>query len=82
MNAHLKELLALSLDDRIELVEELWESIEAELEASPIPDSVKAEIDRRVDAYLADPSKSFTYAEMRRRVKSSRMKSSRKKLGS
>jgi putative addiction module component (TIGR02574 family) len=48
MNAHLKELLALSLDDRIELVEELWESIEKELEASPIPNSVKAEIDRRL----------------------------------
>ena len=81
MNAHLKELLALSLNDRIELVEELWESIEAELETSPVSESLKAEIDRRVDAYLADPSKSFTYAEVRRRMKSGRMKSGRMKSG-
>jgi putative addiction module component (TIGR02574 family) len=66
MNAHLKQLLALSLDDRIELVEELWESIEKELETSPIPDSVKAEIDRRFAEYDADPSKSVSYAEVRR----------------
>jgi len=79
MNAHLKELLSLSLDDRIELVEELWESIEKELEASPIPDSLKAEIDRRLAEYDADPSKSFTYAEVRRRMKSARMKSRRMK---
>ena len=69
MNAHLKQLLALSLDDRIELVEELWDSIEKELEASPVPDSVKAEVDRRIDEYLADPSKALTYAEVRRRMK-------------
>lgn len=75
MNAHLKDLLALSLDDRIELVDELWENIEAELEASPISESVKAEIDRRLAEYDADPSKSFTYAELRRRMKSSPTKS-------
>ena len=70
MNAHLKELLALSIDDRIELVEELWDSIETELEASPISDDLRAEIDRRIAEYEADPSKSVSYAEARRRIKS------------
>ena len=77
MNAHLKQLLALSLDDRIELVEELWESIEKELETSPIPESVKMEIDRRFAEYDADPSKSVSYAEVRRQMKSAIAKARR-----
>ena len=70
MNVHLKELLKLPLDDRIEVARELSDSVERELEASPISDDLKAEIDRRIADHEADPSRSVSYAEVRRRMKS------------
>ena len=77
MNVHLKRLLKLNLDDRIELARELSDSIDRELEASPISDELKAEIDRRIAEYKADPSKSVSYAEVRRRMKSATAKARR-----
>lgn len=73
MRKTLKELNSLPIDDRIVLVAGLQESIDAELielEKQPIRREVMDEIDRRFAEYEADPSKSFTYAEVRRGMKS------------
>ena len=43
----LAELRALPVADRLELIEQLWDSIAADTEALPLP---RAEIDRRLDA--------------------------------
>jgi putative addiction module component (TIGR02574 family) len=44
----------LTLDERLRLVEDLWDSIAAEQGALPLTAAQKVELDRRLDAYEAD----------------------------
>jgi putative addiction module component (TIGR02574 family) len=45
----------LPVQERIRLVEDLWDSIAADQHALPLSDEQKAELDRRLDAYEMDP---------------------------
>lgn len=47
----------LSVEERIRLVQEIWDTIEADSPAPPFPDSQRDEIRRRVEAYRQDPSR-------------------------
>jgi putative addiction module component (TIGR02574 family) len=51
---------ALSVDERLELVGDIWDSIADEANANadllPLSEEQKAELDRRLAAYEADPS--------------------------
>ena len=47
-------LFSLPLEERIRLVEDLWDSIAADQGAAPITDAHRAELDRRLDAYALD----------------------------
>jgi putative addiction module component (TIGR02574 family) len=51
MNANLRTL---PLDDRIRLVEDLWDSIAADQSALALTPDQRSELDRRLDAYEAD----------------------------
>lgn len=51
MNAKLREL---PIEERIKLVEDLWDSIAADRKALPVTPEQKAELDRRLDAYEED----------------------------
>jgi putative addiction module component (TIGR02574 family) len=44
----------LPLEERIRLVEDLWDSIAADQHALPLTAEQKAELDRRLDAYETD----------------------------
>lgn len=69
MNAKLR---ALPLDERIRLVEDLWDSIAAEQQALPLTPAQQAELDRRLDAYATDRNQgrlaSDAVAEIRRKL--------------
>lgn len=54
MNASLKALGVekLSIEERIALVEELWDSI---AEATPLTEPQRAELDRRLEEHKRDP---------------------------
>jgi putative addiction module component (TIGR02574 family) len=47
-------LLELPIDKRIQLVEDLWDSIAADQNALPLTGEQRAELDRRIDAYALD----------------------------
>jgi putative addiction module component (TIGR02574 family) len=51
MNAHLRKL---PVDERIRLVEDLWDSIAADQSALPLTTDQSAELDRRLATYEAD----------------------------
>lgn len=51
MNTKLREL---PLEERIRLVEDLWDSIAADQKALPLTAEQKAELDRRLNAYVVD----------------------------
>jgi putative addiction module component (TIGR02574 family) len=61
MNAKLKEL---PLDERIKLVEDLWDSIAAEQKALPLTPPQREELDRRLDAYELDKNPGRAAAEV------------------
>jgi len=51
MNATLRKL---PIDERIRLVEDLWDSIAVDQSALPLTADQRAELDRRLDRYEAD----------------------------
>jgi len=52
MNATLKNL---PIPERIQLVEDLWDSIAHDQSSVPVSTEQRAELDRRLDRYEADP---------------------------
>lgn len=52
MDTKLKEL---PVEERLILVEELWDSIAADHHELPLTDAQKKELDRRLDAYEKNP---------------------------
>lgn len=61
-------LLELPVAERIRLVELLWDSIAAVPEAVPIPDDLKAELNRRLVEFEADPEAGLRWDEVRSRI--------------
>ncbi len=52
----LGEANSLSTRDRLELAIDLWDSVESDAEFPPLSANQAAELDRRLDAHMADPS--------------------------
>lgn len=69
MSETLKDL---PLDQRLRVVEDLWDSIAAESGALPLTEAQRIELDRRLDAYEADRVKGRpagdVLADIRRRL--------------
>ncbi len=62
-------LANMPLADRLQLIEDLWDSIVAEpIDALPLPDWHKTEVDRRLDALNAGSSTGASWEEVRRRI--------------
>ena len=49
------EISQLSVAERIQLAEDLWDSILAESDELPLTDAQTQELDRRLEQYQADP---------------------------
>jgi len=62
--ALMKELSKLSIDDRRALIDDLWNSIESELDAAPVTEEVGRLLDERA-ALARDPKrKKFTLKQI------------------
>ncbi len=69
MNSNLKQL---PVDERIRLVEDLWDSIASDQSTIPLTPEQKTELDKRLDAYEAtgDPGRpmDIVISEIRNRL--------------
>jgi len=67
-----KKLTDLPINERIKLVEDLWDSIASDQNLLPITPEQKVELDRRLDAYALDKTQgrlaSEVIADIRRRL--------------
>ncbi len=65
----LNQIIELSIQDRIRLVQAILDSIAAEQDYLDLTDTQKQELDRRIDDYEANPDKVLTWEEVKASVK-------------
>lgn len=63
------EILALPVEDRVRLVEAIWDSISAVPEALPLTEWQKEELDRRLDDLEKNPEAGSTLEEVFARIR-------------
>jgi len=61
------ELMELTPEERIELVEDLWDSIRPQ-EMAPLTPEQKEELDRRYAEHLRDPSSASRWEDVKARL--------------
>ena len=68
------ELLKLDVQTRLEIIDELWESVVDELNdpanpvSVPVPEATRALFDERMREYRANPAIGLPWAEVRERL--------------
>jgi putative addiction module component (TIGR02574 family) len=66
--ADVPEISGLSTAEKILFVEDLWDAISADEADLPVPESHKAELDRRLKAYQSAPGALLSFAELQARI--------------
>lgn len=62
------EISQLSIAERIQLAEDLWDSILEQPDELPLTDAQKQELDRRLESYQQDPTIGSTWEEVKQRL--------------
>ena len=62
------EILKLSVSERLELIDTIWDSIDPGLEDLPLTEAQRREIDRRLDRYAVSPPRLSTWEEVQARI--------------
>ena len=55
----------LSPDEKLDLLDELWQSLNDELDALPLTDAQRAELDHRIALYECNPSDVIPWAQVK-----------------
>ena len=66
------DVMSLSVPERIQLVEDIWDTIAAVPEEIGLSDEQKAELDHRLDAYHRNPDEGSPWGAVRERIRSRR----------
>jgi putative addiction module component (TIGR02574 family) len=64
------DILDLSISERIQLVEDIWDSIAKVPESLQLTQEQKMELDKRLDDYHNDPDKGSPWDIVRERIRS------------
>jgi len=64
----MKDVLALSVAERIQLVEDIWDTIAASGETVPVSDALREELDRRVEDHRLHPDGGMDWEQLKRRL--------------
>lgn len=63
------DLIELSVSERIQLVEDVWDSIVAVPDSIQLTEAQKEELDRRIDAYHKNPDAGSPWELLRERIR-------------
>ena len=69
------EIRELTVEERLELVGEIWDSIIEETDPCELTDEQKSELDRRLAAHNENPKAGSTWPEVKARLKAQRCSS-------
>ncbi len=72
MAVSLSEVLNLPPEERLRLVESIWDSIAQFPEALELTEAQKLELDRRLESYEADPNAGVPWTELKARLLANR----------
>ena len=72
MSAMPEEIRNLSLEDRLRLVEDIWESIRSDAEALPLTPAQRDELEHRLAEHRANPSAGDDLATVLERIRAGR----------
>lgn len=61
----LKEILKLSVSERVQLAEEIWDSIAVDPESLPVTDAQMRVLDLRRESHSDDPASTRSWEEVR-----------------
>lgn len=64
------DILRLSVAERIQLAEDIWDSVAEVPEAVPLTDEQRAELDRRLEEYHQNPDAGSPWEVVRERIRS------------
>jgi len=67
--SNIKDILKLSVDERINLVQTIWDSIVADTEVSEINEEHKKILDKRLEAHQNSPSDVASWEEVKKNAK-------------
>jgi putative addiction module component (TIGR02574 family) len=62
------EIRSLPVPERLDLVEQIWDSIVEDQEQFELSDAQKAELDRRLAAHEADPNRGAPWEVVKKRI--------------
>lgn len=62
------EIRSLPVPYRLDLVEQIWDSIAEDQEQFELTDEQKAELDRRIAAHEADPNRGVPWEVVKKRI--------------
>ena len=68
----MQEIMSLSVPERIQLVEDIWDTIALSAQLLPISESMQSELDRRLAKHEANPSEGVDWDILKRRLTDSR----------
>lgn len=67
----LSEILRLPLDQRIDVVQEIWDSVAADTDAVPLTPEQAEELDRRLAEHERNPTDVVAWSEAEKRIRKS-----------
>ena len=71
MSTQLSEILQLTIAERIQLAEDIWDSVAAFPEAIPLTGAQKEELDRRLQVYAQNPNEGISWDELKDKLRKS-----------
>jgi putative addiction module component (TIGR02574 family) len=71
MSTQLSDILQLTVAERIQLAEDIWDSVAAFPEAIPLTDAQKTELDRRLQSDAENPNEGIPWDELRDKLRKS-----------
>jgi len=69
MSTQISEILQLSIAERIQLAEDIWDSITAFPDAVPLTNEQKQELDRRLQAYAQNPDEGISWDALKEKMR-------------
>ena len=69
LQAALEEIAKLSSEEKLQLVEEIWDDLIEHSEDIPLTEAQKKELDRRLDEYEKNPENVLTWKEVKASIR-------------